>query len=186
MLCKFVAVVLVLMVAIEQITPAWSAYSFNDQDYSCYHANSWMENTGKSTSSIFSSYTDIVKSHYLSGRRRLHGVSDSETDVSTNSLSTGWQVQYRGIPSYSHKMTSTDISTLNTRPKASTDFKTGSTSAAAGTTYAWGEDIGYNSNQCSKGYWPPGPDCPAATTRTSVFTLTPKPESSSGKLNHFI
>lgn len=180
--------VIVVITLVSKINITLS-YSFNDQDYSCYHANSWMENVNRSRNSIFTSYTDIVKSHYLSGsRRRLHGnmppASPSKivTQSASSKLSTGWQIEFKGIPSYAHTMTAADITTLTSRPKASTDFMGGYTTAVAGNTYEWGADINYHSDECGRGYWPPGPVCPVGGSRLTVYPVMPKPEIKAGKL----
>tara|TARA_R110001599_G_scaffold353823_1_gene599190 strand:+ start:75379 stop:75945 length:567 start_codon:yes stop_codon:yes gene_type:complete len=72
-------------------------------------------------------------------------------------------VEATGIPNYDIEMTETMADKLNDRPKASSDFGAGVTSASAGDTVEFGQDIGYNSSteNCGStggsGYWPPGP-----------------------------
>eukprot|EP01034_Spumella_vulgaris_P040120 gene40120-49623_t len=46
------------------------------------------------------------------------------------SPSSGWQVTYPDIPNYDHTFTASEISTLNSRPNAATDFETGVTTAS--------------------------------------------------------
>eukprot|EP01031_Cornospumella_fuschlensis_P040535 gene40535-49410_t len=41
----------------------------------------------------------------------------------------GWKVTFKGIPSYAHTMTSSDVTALDSRPKAATDFDSGHTTA---------------------------------------------------------
>jgi hypothetical protein len=95
--------------------------------------------------------------------------------VSSNVCST----TTKQIPKYDHVFTSDDITTLNSRPSASSDFVSGSTTAVAGNTYQFGANIGYNTKSCSKGYWPPGPSCPTASSSTYSWDLTPAPETNS-------
>ncbi len=185
---RSITIASLLIVLLGHLNYRVIAYSFDDEDYSCYHANSWRENVNKSKNAIFGGYIEVIKSHYLSPRRRLHGsmVPTPVTDVLqtvTSTLSSGWQLEFKGIPKYSHVMTADDITTLNARPKASVDFTNGATSASAGTTYQFGSDIGYNSDECAKGYFPPGPDCPVGGSRSVVFPLTPKPEGNGGKMS---
>jgi len=145
-------------------------------DYSCLHWNNWKHNTNNNYSSIFKSFTDILSSSYISSssRRQL---------TSTTTLTTGWKVTFKGIPIYYHNMTEADITKLNSRPQASSDFSSNSkTTATAGTYYQFGSDLGYSSTQCTKGYWPPGPDCPSPTDRSYVFPIKPAPENSTSKL----
>lgn len=125
-------------------------------DYSCLHSGSWLLNSNSDTSSYFSSSTDITSSSRSSGT---------------------WSTTTYQIPKYNHLFTSSDVSNLNSRPKASTDFVTGSTTAVAGTTYEFGANIGYKTQSCSKGYWPPGPGCPSASSTTDSWDLTPSPET---------
>jgi hypothetical protein len=128
-------------------------------DYSCLHSGSWLLNTNSDTSSYFSTSTDITAS----------------------SLSTNvWSTTTNQIPNYDRVFTSDDITALNSRPKASSDFVSGSTTAVAGNTYQFGANIGYKTQSCSKGYWPPGPSCPTATSTTNTWDLTPAPETNSG------
>ncbi|RYG61804.1 YHYH protein [archaeon] len=77
-------------------------------------------------------------------------------------------------------MSAGDVSTLNNRPKAATDFNSGHTTAVAGQVLTFGEDIGYNSNSCDNGFWPPGPGCPSAYSGEYTFTIAPAPETQSG------
>lgn len=83
-----------------------------------------------------------------------------------------------GIPSYETTMTSDLIDWLNSRPRAMTDFVLGHTTATAGQSVDFGEDIGYASNpSCTlgagAGYWPPGPACPTNQNRNACFPLGP-------------
>jgi hypothetical protein len=128
-------------------------------DYSCVHSASWKLNSNGDTSSIFG------------------GVA---TDVTSSSRSGAtWSSTFNRIPNYDRIFSSADITTLNSRPEASSDFTAGVTSAAAGNTYVFGEDIGYASPgpSCSLGYWPPGPGCPTAATSTKSWDLNPAPET---------
>lgn len=88
------------------------------------------------------------------------------------------RVQASGIPDYNVTLSSADIAALNSRPRAASDFRTGSTTASPGSTVAFGEDIGYSSNtSCQQnggyGYWPPGPECPENVSHDSHFPTVP-------------
>ncbi len=171
-------------------------------DYSCLHWNNWKLNRNGNYSTIFSASTDILTSSYIStsARRRLAGTvtptrsptakpttasptTASPTVTSTTAtLTTGWKVTFNGIPLYYHNMTSADITKLNSRPNAASDFSSSSkTTAKAGTYYKFGASLGYASTQCTLGYWPPGPDCPSASERSYVFPIKPAPENSTSK-----
>lgn len=90
-------------------------------------------------------------------------------------------VEATGIPNYDIEMTQTMVDELNNRPKASSDFGAGVTSANAGDTVEFGQDIGYNSSteNCGStggsGYWPPGPGCPIDVGKAEYFALSPLP-----------
>jgi hypothetical protein len=71
-------------------------------------------------------------------------------------VTVGWNVSFAGIPNYDHEFTSTEVASLNSRPKAATDFSSGHTSVAVGDMVVFGDDIGYSSTACTTGYWPPG------------------------------
>lgn len=128
----------------------------DDVDYSCLHASSWLMNTNNHYNSYFAAKTDTL----------------------TSSLSNGkWSVTNNRIPHYDREFTEDDINRMNTRPKASSDFDTGKTTAVAGSTYIWGQDLGYKSTACNLGYWPPGPSCPTKSALTYTFDLTPGTET---------
>lgn len=139
-------------------------------DYSCVHSTAWVLNS------------DHTNSYF----------DDTVTDVQSSSLSSGqWSITTNRIPNYDHKFTTEEITTLNSRPKASSDFTTGATTISAGEKVIYGEDIGYvgllHGQGCDMGYWPPGPGCPTASTGTHTFALTPAPETrSAGHLPGFI
>ena len=85
------------------------------------------------------------------------------------------------IPNYDRVFTASDISSLNSRPKKSTDFVNGATTTAVeGTSYPFGANIGYKTSGCINGYWPPGPGCPTSTSKTVTFTLKPAYDSTGG------
>lgn len=88
-------------------------------------------------------------------------------------------VSASGIPNYSVVMTQADIDALNSRPEAAADFDNGQTSAQAGDTIAFGQDIGYNIIHvgCALGYWPPGPACPSDQQREARIPANPTPAS---------
>ena len=76
-------------------------------DYSCLHSNNWRVNVNGHTNPVFAgSRTDISKS-------------------SPYNDNTQWIVTYTGIANYDRTFTTADITALNSRPKASTDFAGG-------------------------------------------------------------
>ncbi len=161
--------------------PDGSGWSYN-KDYTCYHAYSWMENTNKLYSTNIGTYTDIVSSGYLSSRRQLHEhTANNEIKTESTLLTTGWKVTFTGVPSYTRNFSSWDMSLISNRPNYNKDFGGSSTKAKVGTTYNFGDNIGYKSTQCTLGFWPPGPDCPEALSGEYVFPVEPAPESSNSK-----
>mmetsp|Transcript_22895 Transcript_22895/g.38185 ORF Transcript_22895/g.38185 Transcript_22895/m.38185 type:complete len:349 (+) Transcript_22895:82-1128(+) len=126
----------------------------NSSYYSQLHKHSWQVNDDGHYNSIFDAYTDITTSELISP-------GDS------------WGVSHNRIPNYDQTFTQDMIDTLNARPKASSDFATGKTTAEAGEYYVWGDDIGYNG--CD-GYWPPGPECPESASIGVTFNLNPADE----------
>lgn len=90
-------------------------------------------------------------------------------------------VRTSNVPGYTVEMTQELIDGLNTRPRASTDFTAGATTARAGQIVVFGEDIGYvsstvNCNDTGEyGYWPPGPNCPLDQDFEAYITTDPKP-----------
>lgn len=166
-------------------------------DYSCIHSDNWRVNSNSHYNSYFSSYTDITTSAYADiARRKLSseheepnndGTLGEPSPLSTTGTVTGqaWSLTFTGIPNYDLDISASTITTLNSRPKASTDFKTGATTATAGSLIKYGASIGYTTKQCSLGYWPPGPSCPAKYSGSQSFTLSPAPETTSGTMNTY-
>src|SRR5437868_10668094 len=83
------------------------------------------------------------------------------------------QVSTHSIADYYTTMTGQLIQDLNSRPRASTDFRLGHTTATEGQVVRFGDDLGYNFRPCTLGYWPPGPACPSSQNRTSNFPMQP-------------
>jgi hypothetical protein len=136
-------------------------------DYSCKHSSTWRMNTGKKNLHL-GLQTDILK-------------SSMNFTSSGGNPSNQWRVSTYGIPNYdSYLLTSSDISALNSRTNAATEFRSGKTIAVAGNSYDIGEDVGYKLN-CGYGYWPPDVPCPSTTLGLQNFTvsLLPAYESSS-------
>jgi hypothetical protein len=168
--------------------PDGSGFSYN-QDYACYHAYSWMENTDKSYSTNIGSFTDVISSSYTTSRRKLHthaSKSKNDKSVKAAALTTGWEVTFTGIPSYTRNVSAWDMSLLNSRPNKATDFKTGATTVSVGTTVNFGDNIGYKSQACTKGFWPPGPDCPEELSGDYIWPLEPAPENSTSKIFNYV
>jgi hypothetical protein len=186
----------------------FSAATFNvtkySKDYSCYHAYGWAENDGY-YNPYFSAYTNIVGSKYglptvtssvfdkyeqeFHRRQQIESLNidgsfSREGHVIRSqavAASNAWKVYFTGIPKYNVYITSSQISTLNSRPDASSDFTNGATTAVSGDFIVYGESLGYSSSSCSMGYWPPGPDCPAQYSGFYVYNLQPAPEANTGK-----
>lgn len=127
--------------------------------YADLHAESWQVNTNGHTNALFSSTTDITTS-------------------AEDTSGTAWKVTHPRIPNYDQIFTQTQVDQLNSRPKASSDFTNGATTAAAGDAIVWGEDIGYSQANGCNGYWPPGPACPTVDDIAMTFSYTPSDESS--------
>lgn len=55
-----------------------------------------------------------------------NSIFKSKTDIITSGRSSAqWKVTYYGIMNYDRVFTASDVTSLNSRPKAATDFKTG-------------------------------------------------------------
>lgn len=83
-----------------------------------------------------------------------------------------------GMPDYQVVVDEEMLSSLSSRPRAASDFSTGSPQVAIGDVVEFGQDIGYNSNSscaldAGQGYWPPGPVCPEVMDRTGTFPNQP-------------
>jgi len=100
-------------------------------------------------------------------------VNVQSVDQVTINGTTYVRVKASGLPDYSSVVTDSTIATLNSRPNAATDFVTGATTVVSGTTVTFGDDIGYDSTQCTMGYWPPGPVCPDDVSHELYFPLSP-------------
>ncbi|USD22175.1 YHYH protein [Microbulbifer variabilis] len=85
-----------------------------------------------------------------------------------------------GIPDYETEITDNLYGWLINRPKAATDFVSGSPIVQVGDVVSFGQDIGYRSNtqSCATsagyGYWPPGPVCPENVSHQGYFPLAPE------------
>ena len=105
----------------------------------------------------------------------------SITDRTNSDNESMIEVSASGIPNYQVTLTQDDIDALNSRPQASSDFKNsnGVTTATAGQTIGFGEDIGFEirGQGCDLGYWPSGPSCPS--DQSKVKSLPIKPEVAS-------
>ncbi|MEE2732454.1 MAG: YHYH protein [Pseudomonadota bacterium] len=103
--------------------------------------------------------------------------SVTETSIGPNAF---YLVSASGVPNYSVVMTQADIDVLNSRPEAASDFDNGQTTAQAGDTIVFGEDLGYNITRvgCDLGYWPPGPACPSDQQREARIPASPSPAES--------
>ncbi|MEM7020211.1 MAG: YHYH protein, partial [Pseudomonadota bacterium] len=83
------------------------------------------------------------------------------------------RVQSSGVPNYLVMITQAVFDALANRPKAATDFASGAPTVAVGNQVAFGQDVGYSSNGCALGYWPPGPGCPSDASHNSLIPLNP-------------
>ena len=80
------------------------------------------------------------------------------------------------------KLITSEIYDLNNRPKASTNFENGATTATVGEYIVFGQNIGYVSTQCTDGYWPSGPVCPVAVNDHQIWSIQPAPEMTESKI----
>jgi len=100
-------------------------------------------------------------------------------------------VETEQIPSYNITIDSANVTWLNSRPNADTDFDNGATTVEAGDQVVFGQDIGYSDDMCSLGYWPPGPVCPESNSetfyvRTNVETTSDHCEVVLGTVGYFV
>ncbi|MCO1333254.1 YHYH protein [Microbulbifer sp. OS29] len=91
-------------------------------------------------------------------------------------------VSATGIPYYTIEITQNILDALIERPKASSDFLTGSPYVSVGDIVSFGEDIGYQSNsscgaEAGYGFWPPGPVCPENVSHVGYIPVEPEPSS---------
>ena len=142
-------------------------------DTSSADLSEWLLNTTERSTQIFESSTS---------QGALEDVQ--AVSIQTVSGSDYVYVEATGIPKYDVSMTQAMIDELNSRPRASSDFYSGATTATAGQLVEFGQDIGYISSttNCDStggaGYWPPGPVCPRDTAKQVYLTTSPKPNSS--------
>lgn len=134
----------------------------------------------ESSASVWVINSDNTRSQYIFEENSTQGilvdVQSVEEVVVGNSTYT--YVEATGIPSYSVTLSQGEVDDLNARPKADSDFATGSTTASAGEAVEFGEDIGYESRStCTEnggfGYWPPGPECPENVSHQISFNTNP-------------
>ena len=130
----------------------------------------WILNNATSSEQIYSNSGNVLENVQVA---KIVNVDENGTDIEYV------YVEASGIPKYDITMTSAMVEQLNQRPKAATDFSTGTTAATEGQNIPFGEDIGYNSSNenCSDtggdGYWPPGPGCPTKQDKQAYFPVEP-------------
>ena len=131
----------------------------------------WIVNSTKRSTEIFEDTTQT--------QGVLFGVQIAETQNIDGVDYT--YVETEAIPDFEIVITEDIVEELNNRPKASSDFSTGSTSVNVGDTVVFGQDIGYGraNDNCDEtggtGYWPPGPACPTMQSKEAFFTQSPTP-----------
>jgi hypothetical protein len=136
---------------------------------------SWIINN-ETTSSYISSTSGSVLEDVQSAE--LESVSENVSDVYYAHVKT------QDIPKYNITITQELVDSLNQRPRAATDFKSGSTTAVAGQVVEFGEDIGFVSSteNCTTtggdGYWPIGPVCPTAQATDAYIPVEPTEKAS--------
>lgn len=134
-------------------------------------ADEWIVNTTKRSTEIFEDTTQT--------QGVLFGVQVAE--IQTIDGVDYAYVETEAIPDFEIIITDEILDELNNRPKASSDFSTGSASVNVGDTVVFGQDIGYGraNDNCNEtggtGYWPPGPACPIMQSKEAYFTLSPTP-----------
>ena len=110
----------------------------DDIDYACLHRASWQINDAGATSPYFTlngapAPYDVQSARYAPPSSGSHQFTISATD----------------IPNYPTTITQSMATTLDTRPKESTDFTNGAYNTALdGTVVQFGQDIGYSSTAC--------------------------------------
>ena len=135
------------------------------------NASSWIINNSVRSAHIFESAT--TNTGVLVNVQSVTDVTQNGADYS--------HVQATGIPDYAVTLTQGDIDALNSRPRPRNDFVGNATTAQAGQTVAFGEDIGYDSatENCTTtggdGYWPPGPVCPTNQNKQGYFPKQAQP-----------
>lgn len=132
-------------------------------------AENWIVNTTKRSTEIFEDTTQT--------QGVLFGVQVAEIQ-NIDGVDYAY-IETESIPDFEIVITDEIVAELNNRPKASSDFSTGSTSANVGDTVVFGQDIGYGraNDNCDEtggtGYWPPGPACPIMQSKEAFFTQSP-------------
>lgn len=102
------------------------------------------------------------------------------TDVQSIDIDGDYlRVVASGIPKFETLITNEVYDTLESRPKASSDFPNGIPIVQVGDEVSWGTSVGYQgSHGCadgSSGYWPTGPSCPAGdNNKTTYLPLQPR------------
>lgn len=132
------------------------------------NADEWVINDTQQRSS-----TIMENSSSLGVLVNVQSVTSESIDGKTYTV-----VASEGIPDYTITIDQATYDWLNARPNAASDFVSGQTTANVGDSVAFGEDIGYASNNSCEtnagyGYWPPGPVCPTAYTREGYFPDEP-------------
>ncbi|WP_444943482.1 YHYH protein [Microbulbifer sp. ZKSA006] len=89
-------------------------------------------------------------------------------------------VSATGVPDYEIEITQSILDALLERPKASSDFESGSPTVSVGDIVSFGQDIGYaNIGTCDVdagyGFWPPGLVCPENVSHVGYFPIEPEP-----------
>ena len=139
------------------------------------------DGTGSSSDSAIITVADWL----INNSERSVYITDGGSGVLVNvqNVSAGDSsitVSATGIPNYSVLMAQDNIDNLNSRPKTSSDFTSGATTAKVGDTVLFGQSIGYNASRgpgCDLGYWPPGPACPSSQNKRNSLPLVPEATS---------
>jgi hypothetical protein len=141
---------------------------------------------------------DGARSTYIFESSSNLGVLENVQSVELTTESDGEYVfmQATGIPDYAVTITSDLLAWLNGRPRASSDFASGSATVSAGQIVQFGEDIGYDSaSDCvtneGRGYWPPGPTCPTDSAHQIYFPVAPDPtdtecDTGAGSVGYYV
>ncbi|WP_444959310.1 YHYH protein [Microbulbifer sp. ZKSA002] len=145
------------------------------------------DSSGSSTDSgVWILNTDEERAPYIyesnSNEQVLVNVQSVESETVDGKEYT--VVSATGIPNYTIEITQTVLDALLERPKASSDFLTGSPYVSVGDIVSFGQDIGYKSNsscgaEAGYGFWPPGPVCPENVSHVGYFPVEPEPATDS-------
>lgn len=150
------------------ITVLAAGNSGGNDDLVQTHLNSWIVNEQGTTSTYINGIEENVQSAELV----------SVADGSGNDVEYIY-VEATGVAGYEFEITQEQIDELNARPNANTEFSSGATTAEAGDTIKFGQDMGFRvrgticQDTGGEGFWPPGLQCPENVEHQAYFAAEP-------------